>query len=310
MVFCGVLSGLVFLMIAYGRIPNMVLIIASTTLCILWIVFYKRVHTHDGFLSLDTYAQRSKLRAYNPSVKTFFAVFCAVLCVAVDKIFISLFFFVTMALIAILIAKTPAAYFFRLFSAPLLFILLGSAAMLVEVAKSPVGILNLKVWADSYLIVTAQGQQRALCAMMRAIGAVSCMYTLSLTTPIHQIIAVLRRARIPAMAVELMYLIYRYIFVMLDTFENMKVAAAARNGFRNFSATIRTSMLCALNLLYLSFKRSSDCYSAMESRCYDGDILFLDGEALSLGKEVVFVAVYFVLLAVFWIGVLVLKLYS
>ena len=58
----------------------------------------------------------------------------------------------------------------------------------------------------------------------------------------------------------------------------MKDAAASRRGYSGFARSIRTTGSVYGNLLATSFRRSGACFDAMESRCYDGEIRFLERE--------------------------------
>ena len=114
--------------------------------------------------------------------------------------------------------------------------------------------------------------------MARALGAVSCLYFLSLSTTMPEILSVLRRAHVPSVMTELAVLIYRYLFVLLSVYQSMKDAAASRLGYSGFARSIRTTGSVYGNLLATSFRRSGACFDAMESRCYDGEIRFLERE--------------------------------
>ena len=70
-------------------------------------------------------------------------------------------------------------------------------------------------------------------------------------------------------------LIYRYIFVMLDTAARMRVSAASRLGYEGAGRSLRTTGLVYANLLGRSFGRARVCQQAMESRGWEGDIRFL-----------------------------------
>ena len=85
----------------------------------------------------------------------------------------------------------------------------------------------------------------------------------------------LRRVHIPAIVVELAVLIYRYIFILLATFRDMKDSAASRLGYRGLKRSLRTTGLVYGGLLANSFRRAGSCFDAMESRCYTGQIAFL-----------------------------------
>lgn len=104
------------------------------------------------------------------------------------------------------------------------------------------------------------------------------MYMMTLATPASEMIGVLKRIHVPKMIVELMYLIYRFIFVLSDTHSQMKQAAVSRLGTCDFRTSCRTFGSTAGNLLVASLKRADTYYDSLLSRCYDGDLCFLEEE--------------------------------
>ena len=73
--------------------------------------------------------------------------------------------------------------------------------------------------------------------VFKALGAVSALYMMTLTTPLSEIIAVLRKAHVPKLIIELMNMIYRYIFIMIDTHSRMKNSAESRLGYCDFKTS-------------------------------------------------------------------------
>jgi cobalt/nickel transport system permease protein len=94
-----------------------------------------------------------------------------------------------------------------------------------------------------------------------------------------EIIGVLRRIRCPEVLSDLMYLIYRYIFILLSMHYIMKDAAKSRLGFVNYRTSLRTTAMLYSELMSRSFWQAGISFDAMESRCYDGGIRFLDRRA-------------------------------
>ena len=295
------LAGILFFFVLYGKIATLSLFVGTVLFCAAFFLFEKRFgHQHGGFLSIDMQAQRSRLGRYHPGLKTCFATVCALLCVAADSLVVSGFVIVTMLLLTVCAGGTSLHYYLSLLTVPVAFILLGTVAILFEVSPAPLGLLDIPA-GKWYICVTAAGQAKSLSLMGRAFGAVSCLYLLSLSTPVYQIIGVLRRARIPAVVTELMVLIYRYIFVLLETQNHMHTAAQARLGYRNFHISIKTMLGSSLNLLFLSFRRSSDCFTAMESRCYDDVISFWEEDFALQKKEMAAATGYVLVLAALWL---------
>ena len=138
--------------------------------------------------------------------------------------------------------------------------------------------------------------------IFKALGAVSALYMMTLTTPLSELIVVLRKAHIPKVIIELMNMIYRYIFIMLDTHSRMKNSAEARLGYVDFKTSCYSFGQVASNLLIVSLKRGTDYYNALESRCYNGDLQFLEEEKPIRKTQVAGAAVVVALLILIKIG--------
>ena len=295
-----ILVGILGFFLFYGRIPAAPLAVAAVGLCLLYAFLSRRhSHEHGRFVSIDLHAQRSRLNSWSPGLKVCFSLASALICIAADSVAVSLFLLVSMSLLTVCAGKTPVHYYLSLLSIPVVFIILGTAAILFEVSPLPLGLLDLSM-GSWYLSVTAAGQARALGLLCKALGAVSCLYFLSLSTPMHLIIAVLRRVKVPGVVVELMYLIYRYIFIMLDTQAQMADAARSRLGYGHWYTALKTMLTSSFLLLFLSLRRATECFAAMESRCYDGEIRFLEDTPSLAGSQVAMAAGYCFLLCLIW----------
>jgi ABC-type cobalt transport system, permease component CbiQ and related transporters len=141
-----------------------------------------------------------------------------------------------------------------------------------------------------WLSVSVKSQAHTALIVSRAFGAVSCLCFLSLTTPMPDIIAVLRRIRCPSFIIDLMYLIYRYIFILLSLHHEMHDAAKSRLGFKDYRTSLHATGKIYANLLANSYQFASKNFDAMESRCYDTGIRFLE-RRISLTAPQIFVSV-------------------
>jgi hypothetical protein len=77
---------------------------------------------------------------------------------------------------------------------------------------------------NMHLGVLKAGMISAVRLFCKALGAVSCLYFLSLSTPMLDILSALRRLKCPALLVEMMGLIYRFIFILFETAASMITA--------------------------------------------------------------------------------------
>ncbi len=299
MIFTWILTGIVIISLFSGKLPIIPLLITTIAICVIGYSLLKRHNHHRAFLSLDAYAQRSHMNKYSAGLKTAFAISISLICIAANSIYISLFVFVTMGWITVFIGKTRLSYYISLLIVPSSFVLLSGIAILYQISDTPFGIIDLPLY-HSYISVTPTGQHTAMLIMARAFGAVSCLYMLSLSTPIYEIIGLLRILKVPDIVIELMYLIYRYLFILLSMFSNMETAAKSRLAEHNQWNFVKTMIQYSSNLLFLSFRKSSSYFDAMESRCYDGEIRFLENKRKIHLKDIAFVAIYVLLIGCLW----------
>lgn len=275
MIITGILTAAVTGLLFYGILPTpylaMLCAVSGVSLAALG------RHSHGGTLAIDMLAQRSRLNEVNGALKVWGSLTLLVLCVAMNSVAAGIVLTLVALCLTVFWGKLPLHDYLSLLSLPGAFMLISGLALLFSYERAPVGVLNLNFFGG-YLSVTAASQATTLLVMAKALGAVSCLYLMSLSTPLTEMIGVLRRAHIPPVVAELMYLIYRYIFILLDMYRTMHDAAESRLGYYGFSRSLKTTGEIYGNMLARSFQKANACFDAMESRCYEGEIRFLEDE--------------------------------
>lgn len=232
--------------------------------------------------SIDQYAYESKIKCWNAGVKIAFCVLLILVAIVWDKLLVSLIIIGLTAWITIGLGGLSIRKYLKMLRIPLVFLILGTIAIGVNIG--PISDITSGVvkgdWYINihlcYLFVTRTGFIRMLHIMLRALAAVSAMYTLSLSTPVYEIVGVLKKLHMPKIIIELMYLMYRYIFILVDTHRQMTIAAETRLGYRDYGTSFKTFGQINWNLLLISMKKASVYYDAMEARGYDGELGFLE----------------------------------
>lgn len=134
------------------------------------------------------------------------------------------------------------------------------AALMVPAGFALIGTLTLAGslelshghWAWHW---SATGLRDAAQVLLRALAATSALVLLMLTTPITDLLRLLRRVRAPLLLVELLSLTYRLLFVMLDVLQRGYLAQQARLGYRDSRASWRSAALLAVMLLSRALDR-------------------------------------------------------
>lgn len=229
-------------------------------------------HSH-GVTSIDFYACKSGLRQWNGCYKVCAAFVILILCLVLDNPWVSIVVILTMGLVNLRGNGVSFHVYLGFLKIPIAFLMLGGLAVALGISSHPVGNMSISLhWF--YLYVTREALLEAIALFLKAMGAVSALYLLALSTPASELTAVLRRMHMPKLLAELMHMIYRFIFILMDVHQGMKTAAISRLGDADFKTSCTTFGQIGGNLLILSLKKANTYYDAMVSRGYEGEFPF------------------------------------
>lgn len=258
-----------------------------------------RHHHNTGGSSIDFYACNCAIRTWSPGFKIGFSMLMLLFCIAADNPWISLCIIFSAAFVTVYLGKLPLHHYLSLLTIPAAFLFFGSIAVAVDFSLKPAGDYQLQLFGV-YLYVTKESLKNMLFLILKVFGAVSAMFVMTLSTPSHELFSVLKKLHFPQLFVELMSMIYRYIFILLEVQHNMHISAKSRLGYLDFKTSCLSFGQIAGNLFIVSLKKANACYDAMEARCYDGTISFLEEEHKSSPRHLLFAGLYFAVLGIIW----------
>jgi cobalt/nickel transport system permease protein len=235
---------------------------------------------------IDAYAYSNRLRWAHPAEKILFSGLTIAICLVAGSPLVAL---AGLALVWLAVTRAagigPGAfwYFLRL---PLGFIVVSVVTMAVTVVPGEAEVLgDGALGADRVLAavpvgpwrlgVTAAGLAQAWRILAVSLACVGASLFLALTTPMVDIADQLRRWRVPAIFVELMMLVYRFIFVLLETAQQMHVAQEARLGYSTAARSLRSVGLLASTLYLRANARAGALFTALTARGYTGELSVL-----------------------------------
>ena len=105
----------------------------------------------------------------------------------------------------------------------------------------------------------------------------------------------------PKLIIELMNMIYRYIFIMLETYSRLKNSAESRLGYCDFRTSCYSFGQIASNLFVITLKKGNAYYNALEARCYDGELNFLEDVKPVKTWQIAMGAAFIVFLCIIWV---------
>ena len=226
---------------------------------------------------IDKLCYASRLRYMNASVKTLLAVLTLIFCITDRSVIISLLILAVMSWLTIKKGGVPLSRYLKLMRIPLVFLFLSTLAILVNISASPMDAFAIPL-GSIYITSSYAALLHAAQLILTALASVSCLYFLSLSTPVTDLLGVMKRFHLPDLFIELMLLIYRFIFVLFGIADALSTSRDSRLGNVDFRTSCRSFGSMASALFIRAFKKSNALYDAMESRCYNGRIHVLSEE--------------------------------
>lgn len=110
----------------------------------------------------------------------------------------------------------------------------------------------------------------------RSLACLTALLFLALTTPLPDIIMLLRRCRLPDTLLDLMILCYRTLFVLSEAVHDTITAQSARLGYTSFRLSLRSLGGLLANLTVQVWQRSQALHLAALARNNDGALRFLE----------------------------------
>lgn len=238
---------------------------------------------------IDSLCYTSGLRYVNAMEKFAFSMLTLLFCIISRSILVAATVLFVTGFLTVGKGGISLSRYLKLMTIPLVFLLLSTAAILVNISPVPLDAFAVP-FGSFYLTGSIRGLFKGSELIFTALASVSCLYFLSLSTPVTDILDVLKRLHIPGLIIELMLLIYRYIFIMLHTASAISISQNSRLGNKNIHTARKSFAAMISSVFILSVRRSSALYDAMEARCYNGSIRVLSEEHPAKYSEILSIA--------------------
>jgi cobalt/nickel transport system permease protein len=219
---------------------------------------------------LDTLTYQNRLRHLSSVHKMFLGLILFVLVIAGHPL-VQVIVFFWMGLWVVGYARIPVRHYLLFLLLPFAFFTAGLPALLVDVSSvqeidQTKGIIAS--WqAGSYLFsVSTAALQQVLALFCRTLASLSVFAFILFTVPFSEILQVMRWARVPALVIDLLMVMYRFIFVLLKLSAQLWVAQRARGGHQGFRAQIRDMGQLAAQLFVRAMRYYELLYQGMTAR--------------------------------------------
>lgn len=225
-------------------------------------------------MRIDTFAYSNRWRQVHPGEKGLFTLFCLAAALLSRTPLIPLVIAAGMAGMTVVGAGVPWREYLRLAIFPALFLLWSCLALAVSFSGGDVPLVDVPA-LHLTLGLSRQGIGQAELALARSFGATLSLLFLALTTPMTEVMGLLRSLGIPGLLVELMTITYRQIFVFLEIVGQIRAAQEARLGYASTRLAMKSLAVLAGSILLRSISRARQNHQGLLARGYDSELLFL-----------------------------------
>lgn len=229
-------------------------------------------------MHIERFSHQSRLRDVAPSAKGIFTLsgLCAAFLAATvpAAAAVALVF----ALLTLVVARVAWRTYLIIFIPALFFLALSAFSIALSLS-----------WGDSWRDVSfsfppEQLTQAALVCSRSLAGLCSLLF-LALTTPLGDMMALLRRLRTPELLIDIMVLGYRSLFVFAQVVCDTRTAQMARLGYLSAHRSLHSLGALIAHATVQLWQRAGQLHTAAQARSGEGPLRFVDQTFLHAGRD-------------------------
>lgn len=218
---------------------------------------------------IEQSAYTNRLRRVSPAAKGVFTLCGLVAAFAAATPAIACCIAAVLFVVTVLGAGIPPERYLRVVAPALLFLFVSALSLAVSLKiGGSVGDVSL------HLAQTEYAKVAQVCG--RSLGGLAALLFLTLTTPLIDIIALLRRLKAPEVLLDIMVLCYRTLFVFSESVHDTITAQSARLGYATARLSMRSLGRLVANITVQVWQRSQALHLAAMARNNDGPLRFLE----------------------------------
>ena len=221
-------------------------------------------------LIIDKYSYTNKLANVNPMLKVIVVAISLLIAITINNNYINMGIFITMSLLTTVVAGIPFKNYFKILMIPIGFLLISSLTILFSISGKDVYIYSIKI-GSKFIGITNESIGQSINTTIRVFASLSITFFLSLTTSLNNLIIVFNKLRLPKIIIELLVLIYRFIFIFLEEAGEIYVAQEIKFGYSGFRNSLKSISLLIRSLFVRVILKQKDMVNSLDSKLYDGE---------------------------------------
>lgn len=221
-------------------------------------------------LIIDKYAYSNRLADSNPILKFILVVLALIITTTTRNVYTNLIIFAVMAFTTTVVAGIPIGKYLKILSIPMGFLIISIITILISVSNVDIFVWSLYIF-ERYIGITKGALDESIILGTRVFASIGATFFLGLTTPLNNLIRVLKWLYLPKSIIELVVLIYRAIFIFLDEAQEIFTGQELKFGYSNFKNSLRSTGLLLRSLFLRVLLRYKEMVIILECKLYDGE---------------------------------------
>ncbi|WP_240415112.1 cobalt ECF transporter T component CbiQ [Paenibacillus periandrae] len=210
---------------------------------------------------IDTLSYKNRLRSVSPAWKCGFA---AVLFIGayLSHPVVQLCLAGWMLVWTVFYARIPFKSYLLLIGLPCLFYVASLPAIVIEIgtqSRDSVAAVSTNQVLFTFMnwtcYMTEAGLHQAGYLFARVVACLSCLTFVMLTTPMSELFQVMNKLRMPTLVLEIMLIMYRFLFLLSETAQHMYTAQKARGGQFGFRGRLNDTAILIVRLFGKTMQR-------------------------------------------------------
>lgn len=221
-------------------------------------------------LVIDKYAYTNKLAKVNPMLKLIVVAICLIIATAINSNYLNISIFITMFILTTIVAGIPIKNYLKILSIPISFLIISTITILISISNQDVYIYSIKL-RSKFIGITDESILQSINTITRVFASLATTFFLALTTSLNNLIIVFNRLKLPSIVIELLVLIYRFIFIFLQEASEIRTAQEIKFGYNGFKNSIKSTSLLIRSLFTRVILKHKDMVDSLDCKLYDGE---------------------------------------
>lgn len=222
-------------------------------------------------LAIDDAAWTNRWRPRSVAEKSVLALGLLLVAIVTTTPWIHLTILAVFLMATVAFAQIPLTAVLRALTLPVSFVVVGLVGILFTLGTPAAE----TVWSWGLLSLSQTSLERAIAVATRSTAAISAMLLLALTTPMSDLLRALRRLGVPAFMVEIASLVYRMLFLLLDSQAAIRESQTARLGYASRPNALRSFGGLAAAVLMRAWTRARRMESGLAGRGFAGNLTMM-----------------------------------